>query len=134
MTRTVTKLASADLGQGVTIHQSLVEGTYHSGSPYNYNIHELEIDGATAIEDLAKLAAILKNLPSEGILDFDEEELEEFLKDYARDLAEDGEVPFTYTNGYGESHTYTPASLWESSGGCEWETSAQEGYDFGWDL
>lgn len=135
MTRTVTNQGQAELSTGVYLVSQLVEGTYHGGMPFSYTTHAIEgLDGATAVEDLATLAQILQNLPSEGALDLDEDDLEEYLKDYARDLAEDGEVPFTYTTGYGKTNTYTPASLWESSGGCEWETSAQEGYDYGWNI
>lgn len=134
--RTVTETGRADLGFGLTLIQEQHEGEYHwNKQPYSYQRHSLEgLDGSTGVEDLSKLADVMKNLPAEGALTMEEDELLEFLKDYARDLAEDAEVPFTFTDAYGSTSTYTPASLWESSGGCEWEQSAQYGHDYGWNL
>lgn len=135
MTTTTTELARADLGFGLTLVKVLSEGKYHwNDQPWSSEHYQLlGLDEDTAIGDLAILAQVLKNLPVDGALDLDEQSLEELLKDHARDLSEDAEVPFTYTSAYGETSTYTPASLWESSG-CEWEESAQEGYDYGWNI
>ena len=135
MSDTVTELARNDLGFDVSLVKDRHEGVYHwNKQPYSYERYRLEgLDSDTAIGDLATLAQVIKNLPADGALGMDEEELLEFLKDHARELSEDAEVPFTFTDAYGSTSTYTPASLWESSG-CEWETSAQEGYDYGWDL
>lgn len=134
MTRTVTKQAQVELAAGVTLVSQLVEGTYHNGTPYSYTNHELEGLSDNGIDNLAKLAIVLQNLPEDGALDFDREELEEFVKEWASDVAEQAELPFTFTDSEGKSQTYTPASLWESSGGCEWEQSAQYGYDYGWNV
>ncbi|UAV90009.1 hypothetical protein REC_160 [Pseudomonas phage REC] len=128
-------VASVELGQGITLQALEVtytrDGEYHS----KYTHNTLEGVSGNDIEALAQLAALLKNLPEEGALDLDQEGLEDFLKDWAADTAEQAELPFTYTDGFGSTQTYTPASLWEASGSCsEWEESAQEGYDYGWNI
>ena len=114
----------------------IISGVYaYNDKPYSYERHDIEgLNTNNDLDDLARLALVLQNLPEEGALDFDYDGLEDFLKDWARDIAEGAEVPFTFTDSIGKVQTYTPASLWESSGGCEWETSAQEGYDFGWNV
>lgn len=86
------------------------------------------------IQQLAAFADLLANLPQDGAFSMDADTLEEFLKEWASEVAEGAELPFTFTDSAGTSQTYTPASLWESSGSCEWETSAQYGYDFGWNV
>jgi len=134
MTRTVTNQAQVELAAGVILVSQLIEGTYHNGTPYSYTSHDLEGLSDNKLDNLAKLATVLQNLPEEGALDFDVDELEEFIKDWASETAESAELPFTFTDRDGDSNTYTPASLWESSGSCEWETSAQEGYDYGWNI
>lgn len=134
MTRKVTKIAEVELAAGITVVQTLVEGTYHNGSPYSYNSHDIEGLSDNELDNLAKLAEVLQNLPEGGALDYDLDSLEEFIKDWAADIAESSELPFTYTTGEGSTNTYTPRSLWESSGSCEWETSAQYGYDYGWNI
>jgi hypothetical protein len=55
------------------------------------------------------------------------------LQYIAAEIAEDLEIPFIYSHA-GVTREYTPAAAWEASGGCEWEESAQEGYDYGWDI
>lgn len=62
----------------------------------------------------------------------DDEATLDTLEDWARDLAEDAEAMFSYQRG-SRQRTYTPTSHWEASN-CEWEQSAQEGYDYGWDI
>ena len=87
------------------------------------------------IQQLAAFADLLSNLPEDGAFSMDAEELEEFLKEWASEVAEGAELPFTFTDSAGIAQTYTPASLWEASGSCsEWEQSAQYGYDYGWNL
>jgi len=103
-----------------------VNGTYYNDTPYTYDTYQLDGLSDNAVVALSELAAILKVV--------EDEDIEDYLKDYARDLAEDAELPFTFEDRDGDTQTYTPASLWESSGGCEWETSAQEGYDYGWNI
>lgn len=136
MTRTVTNQAQAELAAGVILVSQLVEGTYTtSGASYSYTTHDLEGLSDNELDNLAKLATVLQNLPEEGALDFDFDDLEEFIKEWASDIAEQAELPFTYTDGSGRHQTYTPASLWEASGSCsEWEQSAQYGYDYGWNI
>jgi hypothetical protein len=135
MTRTVTNQAQFELAAGVTLVSQLIEGTSYDGKPFSYTSHDLEGLSDNGLDDLAKLAIVLQNLPEEGALDMSADDLEDFLKDWARDLAEDAEVPFTFTSVGGKTNTYTPASMWEASGSCsEWEQSAQEGYDYGWNI
>lgn len=134
MTRTVTVLEEVTLSAGVVIQKTLVKGTYHNGTPFSYNSHTLEGLEDTPVAALSQLSTVLKNLPKDGAIGMDYDDLEGYIKDWASEFAEQAELPFTYTNGFGITSTYTPASLWESSGGCEWETSAQEGYDYGWNI
>lgn len=103
-------------------------------SSYQYNdvIFDAEVGGG--FNQLAALVVALKNIPQDGAFDLDAEELEDFLKEYASEAAEELEVPFTFTDSLGNSNTYTPASMWEASGGCEWEESAQYGSDYGWNI
>jgi CubicO group peptidase (beta-lactamase class C family) len=135
MTRIVTETGRQDIGAGVTLVLQKVVGTYTNGKPYTYDQHDLQGLSDEAFDDLGKIAVILQNLPEGGALDMSADDLEDFLKDWARDLAEDAEVPFTFTSVGGKTNTYTPASMWEASGSCsEWEQSAQEGYDYGWNV
>lgn len=93
------------------------------------------VDGAlNDIQQLAAFADLLANLPEDGAFSMDADTLERFLKEWASEVAEGAELPFTFTDSAGTSQTYTPASLWEASGGCEWEQSAQYGYDYGWNV
>ena len=64
----------------------------------------------------------------------DEDELEE-LEEKAADLAESLDIEFVYVRKEdGKERRYTPQSMWEPSGGCEWEESAQYGVDYGWQV
>lgn len=126
MARTEIETGRVLLVGGVELVSITVNGTYYNDTPYTYDTYQLDGLADNAVEALSQIAAILK--------DIDDEDVEDYLKDYARDLAEDHELPFTYEDSYGSTQTYTPASLWESSGSCEWETSAQEGYDYGWNI
>lgn len=64
--------------------------------------------------------------------DHDVESLVEIVEEHASETAEELEIHFIYDRN-GRKREYTPKSLWEPSGGCEWEESATE-YDYGWDL
>lgn len=99
-----------------------------------YSVEFTDDVAGNSIAELAQLAVAMKNLPEEGVFDLDYDELLEYFKEWAAETAEEAEVPFTFTDRDGDSNTYSPAALWESSGGCEWETSAQEGYDYGWNI
>lgn len=137
MARTTVENARVSLGAGIDLVAITI--TYEvwngNGATESYNTNTIEgLDGDNDMDSLAKLAYVLQNLPEDGALDFDKSDLEDYLKDYAAELAETAELPFTFTDSYGSAQTYTPASLWESSGSCEWETSAQEGYDYGWNV
>lgn len=120
------------LGTITLIAQTVTYDKFNGGTAH-YNTHTFEGLG-DGVEALSNLALLLKNIPDEGALDLDADALEDLLKDWARDLAEDAELPFTFEDRDGDTQTYTPQSLWESSGSCEWETSAQEGYDYGWNI
>lgn len=90
--------------------------------------HTIEFDAdVTGIAELAALAEWLK-------ANDEDHEHYELVRDWAADTAEQLEVPFTYTDVDGKTQTFTPASMWEASGGCEWEESAQYGYDYGWNI
>lgn len=133
--RETKEVARFELLPGVFLLQTIEEYGYPSKGISSYNSHDLEGLGATEIEQLSTLAKLLQNLPESGALDFEESELEEFLKEWASETAEEAELPFTFTNSHGKTETYTPASLWEASGSCsEWEESAQYGYDYGWNI
>uniref|UniRef100_A0AAU6VZM0 Uncharacterized protein n=2 Tax=unclassified bacterial viruses TaxID=12333 RepID=A0AAU6VZM0_9VIRU len=127
MSRTIVELGRTALSDNVTLVSQEITSIYsHRDTPYVYQTYDLEGLSDHAVVALSELAAILKTAEDDAIIDY--------LKDYARDLAEDAELPFTFEDADGDTQTYTPASLWESSGGCEWETSAQEGYDYGWNI
>lgn len=131
MARTEIETGRTLLLDGVYLVDVTITYDMYSGGTATYDTHRLDGLDDNAVVALSELAAILKVVDN---IDVDGIDLEDYLKDYARDLAEDAELPFTFEDSYGSSQTYTPASLWESSGGCEWETSAQEGYDFGWNV
>ena len=63
----------------------------------------------------------------------DEDEIES-LEEEAAELAESLEIEFVYVRADGTERKYTPQAFWEPSGGCEWEESAQYGYDYGWQI
>lgn len=126
----------------------LVDGLYLTVDKHEYgysdkplNTYErLSLDFTEAkgdIEQLSILALALNSLKDDGVYlgGRDAEEVEDVLRDWATDTAESAELPFTYTDRDGDSQTYSPAALWEASGSCsEWEQSAQEGYDYGWNI
>lgn len=96
------------------------------------------------LEHMAKLVKVMEAIYPEAEYptiggDSDEcpsisgETLLEVLEEIARDYAEQNEVYFTYQRE-GEARQYTPESIWQASGGCEWEESAQYGYDYGWNI
>lgn len=61
------------------------------------------------------------------------EAFREYFEEALSDISEYLEVELSYQLE-GRARTYTPAANWESSSSCEWETSAEYGVDFGWDL
>lgn len=126
--------ARAEISHGVFLVQQTRSYGYEGSTLSTYKTHDLDGLTGTDLNQLATLALLLQNLPEEGVLDMDHDALQELLKDWAADTAEGAELPFTFTDNEGSTSTYTPASLWESSGSCEWETSAQEGYDYGWNI
>lgn len=134
MTRTVTETGRFALTDALTLVSTHVEYTYEGdGRTYSYESHDIEGDDV-GITGLANLAVALKNIPEDGALDFTAEDLQEFLQEWAADVAEGAELPFTFQDRDGRTQTYTPASMWEASGGCEWEESAQYGSDYGWNV
>lgn len=131
---TTTELDRVELSEGVFLVKEQHQYGY-SDKPLN-EYTGMNLDGlpSSDIQALSILASVLQNLPEEGALGFDYDELLDFMKEWAADTAESAELPFTFTERDGTSNTYSPAALWESSGGCEWEQSAQEGYDYGWNI
>jgi hypothetical protein len=134
MASTTVENARKHIGAGIDLVAQTVTYTYHNGATGSYNTYDLDGLSSNEMANLAKLALVLKDLPEEGALDLDYDALYDLIKEWASETAESAEVPFTFEDRDGFVNTYTPASLWESSGGCEWETSAQEGYDYGWNV
>ena len=126
--------ARVTLDGGVILRQVTRQYGYEGEQLYSYESYDLEGLEGTNIEQLAQLALAMKNLPDEGVFDMDYDSLLEFMMEWASDTAEGAELPFTFEDKYGDSQTYSPAALWESSGGCGWEQSAQYGYDYGWNV
>lgn len=132
---TSTEIARTEVSEGVFLVLQKNEYGYDDKPLNVYDRLNLEGLDGNSIADLATLASIMQALPEDGYLGRDYEEVLEFLKEWASETAEDAELPFTFTERDGTSNTYTPASLWEASGSCsEWEESAQEGYDYGWNI
>ncbi|WOZ57551.1 hypothetical protein [Pseudomonas phage vB_PseuGesM_254] len=99
--------------------------TNYKGTEFNYTVIKFEED-TTMQEQLAKLAEWLSH--SDGT-----EDLFDLVRQTAAEIAEDAEMPFVYDDIDGNRQEYTPVSLWEASN-CEWEQSAQQGYDYGWNI
>lgn len=133
MTRNITVNAEQELAGGLLLQAITVRYTYGNGQESEYDSHSIECmeDG---IAGLAQLAVALKELPEDGALGMSYEHLLEFLMEWASETAEELEVPFTFTDRDGDTQTYTPQAMWEASGGCSWEESAQYGYDYGWNI
>jgi wyosine [tRNA(Phe)-imidazoG37] synthetase (radical SAM superfamily) len=92
-------------------------------------------EGADDMEQLNDTRIVLEALTLMTELEFAGDSLEslvETLEETASELAEELEIHFIYERD-GSKREYTPRSLWQPSGGCEWEESASE-YDYGWDL
>ncbi len=92
----------------------------------------------------ARLVKVLENLDQ-----ISDEEIDLMSANYSGDsvieaFREYFEEALSYVSEYlevelsyqleGRSRTYTPVANWESSSSCEWETSAEYGVDFGWDV
>lgn len=100
----------------------------------------IDLEGSEG-DDLAHLNAARIVLEALAQLDddftlangyYDLETIVEYIEETASELAEGLEIHFIYERN-GRQREYTPRSLWEPSGGCEWDESASE-YDYGWDL
>lgn len=94
-------------------------------------------DGSDGLDGLNKARIVLEALAQLNDDEFsfaghDHEYLTEILEETASEIAEELEIHFIYDRN-GQHREYTPRSLWQPSGGCEWEESATE-YDYGWDL
>lgn len=129
-----TENARVELAAGVFLLQVTRSYGYEGEELSNYESYDVDGLEGTEIEQLAQLAAALKALPEDGVFDMDYDALLEFMMEWASETAESAELPFTFTDRDGDTQTYTPASIWEASGGCEWEESAQYGYDYGWNV
>lgn len=117
---------------------------------YNYNAHvrageykvtrhtykRVEMEGDTTdLDGLNNARIVLEALSVMTELEFAGHNLEEMvdtMEEVASEIAEELEIHFIYERD-GSKREYTPRSLWQPSGGCEWEESASE-YDYGWDL
>lgn len=129
-----TENARVELDGGVQLLQVTRSYGYEGEQLLSYEHYDVEGLEGNEIAQLAQLAKALKNLPEEGVFDLDQEALQDFLMEWASDTAESAELPFTFADRFGDVQTYTPASMWEASGGCEWEESAQYGSDYGWNV
>lgn len=123
-----------------------VESTWSKGYFYNHVL----VDGVDVqdypadLENMAKLIKVMESIdPSaeyptiggdahEGDTTSGDTILE-LLEEEAQAYADALEVEFIYQKD-GVARQYTPECMWEASGGCSWEESAQYGYDFGWDV
>lgn len=129
---------------GVTVQQVEVGYNYKpysrtgDGEVTHHTYKTIEIvsrEGADDMEQLNDTRIVLEALSTMTDLEFAGDSLEslvETLEETASELAEELEIHFIYERD-GTSREYTPRSLWQPSGGCEWEESASE-YDYGWDL
>lgn len=99
---------------------------------------DIKVEGEDSKDELVALnnvRIVLETLSQMDELTFGEYDLEnlvELIEETASEIAEDLEIHFIYDRD-GSVREYTPRSLWEPSGSCEWEESASE-YDYGWDL
>lgn len=94
----------------------------------------IEFDGED-LEGLNNARIILETMAQMDELTlggYNLEYLVEIVEEHASEIAEELEIHFIYDRD-GSVREYTPRSLWQPSGGCEWEESASE-YDYGWDL
>lgn len=120
---------------------SLETVQYTWGKPPYTQYQELDVDLEGVADDSiavlnayrAALEAVSRADDTLQIGHLGQDDIFETLKESAAEVAEEAGVVFVFDND-GSKSEYTPASLWEESGSCEWETSAQEGYDYGWDL
>lgn len=87
------------------------------------------IEGMTPEEEVAKLAEYLVKADAQQ-----DTHTVDLLEMYVADICNDCDLPFMYTRGSGKVRKFTPIGDWQPSYGCEWEQSAQEGYDYGWDI
>ena len=131
---------------GVEVQHTLVSYNYQPWSRegdkpverVNYKTVEVvSKEGATELEELNNVRIALEALAqADGndvtLGDKDVDALVDILEEIASELAEELEIHFIYDRN-GRQREYTPRSLWEPSGSCEWEESASE-YDYGWDL
>ncbi|WP_278939159.1 hypothetical protein [Pseudomonas helleri] len=104
-----------------------VQKSYMSGGREVFYTSVEFTPGSTDQEMLAELAEWLSHCDGT-------EDQFDMVRDLAADIANDAEILFVYEDVDGNRQEYTPASMWEPSGGCEWETSAQYGYDYGWNI
>lgn len=108
---------------------------YGQTEPQAYHYTRLEFDGE-GLEALNNVRILLETLSKLEDFTFAEhclEDLIEVLEEQAADIAEELEIAFIYDRD-GSTREYTPQALWEASGSCEWEESAQYGSDYGWDV
>lgn len=103
----------------------------YKGEDYSYTKNTMFLDGKDSSEyprDLPFMARLVATLEQPELDEGDREALEEL----AAELAEELEIYFAYQHE-GKERKYSPQAFWEPSN-CEWAQSAQEGYDYGWDV
>lgn len=103
----------------------------YKGEDCSYTQTVLFLDGKSVNEyanDLPFMARLVATLEQSELDEGDRESLEEL----ATELAEELEIYFVYQYE-GKERKYSPQAFWEPSN-CEWAQSAQEGYDYGWDI
>lgn len=134
-------LETVTLG-GVAVNLTEVSYDYKPYTPkgdgevQRYTYKTVEVEGETIdIDGLNKCRLVLEALAQLEELSFagyNLDGLTEIIEETASEIAEELEIHFIYDRD-GRQREYTPRSLWQPSGGCEWEESASE-YDYGWDL
>ena len=98
----------------------------------SYKTIEFDGDGLDGLNNARIILETLAQMDELTLGGYGLEQLVEIVEEHASEIAEDLEIHFIYDRD-GSVREYTPRSLWQPSGGCEWEESASE-YDFGWDL
>lgn len=101
-------------------------------SRHTYKHLEFAGEDMEGLNNARIILEALAQLDELTFADYDLEGLVDIIEEQASEFAEELEIHFIYDRD-GSIREYTPRSLWQPSGGCEWEESASE-YDYGWDL
>ena len=128
-------VATVTIG-GVEVQRVLVSYNYQYWSRngdapierVNYTSVEVvgaEGEGLDALNVYRIVLEALARMDSDEVIlgDYDVETLVDIIEEHASETAEGLEIHFIYDRD-GSKREYTPRSLWEPSGSCEWEESA----------